>query len=61
MCTNPCRNPGYENVPVHEKFQDMEIILNVEAKNHTIIHRTTIGRRNQMYLQVCNLYTHVLH
>ena len=55
MYINSCRNPGYEN------FLDMEIILNMEDKHHTLIHRLAIGRKYKIYCQVYNLYANTLH
>ena len=43
-----------------ENFQDMEINLDMEAKNFTL-NCTTIGRRIYIYLQVYNLYAYTLH
>ena len=43
-----------------ENFQDMEIILDMEAK-HNALHRTTPGRIKQIYRQEYNLYDCALH
>ena len=36
----------------------MEIILNIEAEHHILLHRKTIGIIKQIYCQVYNLYTY---
>ena len=46
-CKSSCRNPGDGNFPGYEKNQDMEIILDMEVKNHTI-YRTNTGRRKKL-------------
>ena len=33
-----------------EISQDMEIILNIEAKHHTILHRTSTGLKKNIYI-----------
>ena len=48
-----CRN--------YVEIQGMEIILDMEAKHHTIIHRANIGRRKQIYHQEHNLYAYALY
>ena len=44
-----------------EIILDMEIILDIEDKHPTLIHRTTIGKRKQIYCQAYNLYAYALH
>ena len=39
-----------KRVEIHVEIQDMVIILNTEAKHYTLLHRTTIVRRNQIYI-----------
>ena len=35
-----------------ENFQDMEIILDMEAKHYTLLHSTTIKIRKYIYRQI---------
>ena len=44
-----------------EIIQDMETNLDMEAKHHTLLHCTAIGKRRKIYGQVYNLYTYTLH
>ena len=39
----------------------MEIILDMEAKHHTLLHGKNIGRRKYIYCQVYHLYANALH
>ena len=45
-------------VGIYVKIQDMEIILDMEGKHHTLLHCSTIGIQKQIYCQVYNLYAY---
>ena len=44
-----------------EIFLDMEIILNTETKNYTLLHRTTIDRIKLIHRQVFNLNAYTIY
>ena len=44
-----------------ENIPDMEIILDMEAKHHKLLHSTAISRTKQIYHQVYNIYAYTLH
>ena len=48
-------------VEVHVEIQDMEIFLDMEANNYTLLNGITIGSIKQVYCQVYNLYAYALH
>ena len=63
--------PGYgrhgkKYVEIHVEIQDkeiilhVEIILNMEAKHHTLYHKI-VGRRKQIYCQEYNLYVYSIN
>ena len=47
-----------ENFQDMEIFQVMEIILDMEARHHKLLHRTTVGKRKQIYREAYNLYAY---
>ena len=44
-----------------ENYQDMEIIQDMEAQHHTLLHRILISRIIYIYRQVYNIYAYELH
>ena len=45
-----------KRVEIHVEIQDMETFQDRDAKNCTLLHRTTIGGRKQIYHHEYNLY-----
>ena len=50
-----------ENFQGIEIILDVEIVIDMEAKLHKLLHRKTIGRRKQLYCQAYNIYVYALN